>query len=187
SLQGELRAQHRWSVTLERGSTTYSMAAHDTSTPEVRVVPWHPGAWTVRVARDGARTGYALALTAANGQVGATIGDAVILPGVGLLLLEVAPEVRRRLTTSATGATLVVHLGPVVDIWAPQGDDVRTASGAMGGLTLALPVAGRWQAAIRADLAVTGSEATRAEESASIKRARTMRRGRLALGITRTF
>ncbi len=186
-LAGDLSAQHAWTVTIERGFTAFSMAAHDTSTPQIRLVPWHPAAYSIRVSRGGAGVGYALALTAANGQLGATIGDVVILPGAGLLLLEVAPELQLRLATSSSGAALIGHAGPVFDIWAPDGDDVRTAYGGMGGVTLSLPVAGRWSAAIRADLAVTGSEATQAEESAEIKRAKTMRRGRLALGITRTL
>lgn len=185
SLGGDLNAQHHWSLTLERGSTTYSMAAHDTSTPQIRVLPWHPAAWSIRIARDGDAVGFALALTAANGQLGAASGDVVILPGAALLLLEVAPELRRRFTASASGTTLTAHLGPVFDLWAPQGDDVRTAYGAMGGVTLDLPIAGRWSAGVRADLAVTGSEATKAEESDAVKRANTMRRGRLALGISR--
>lgn len=186
-LTGELSAQHRWTMTIERGFSTYSMAAHDTSTPQIRVGPWHPATYTVRVSHDGAGIGYGVALAVANGKVGATVDGSVFVPSPGLLLLELAPELRRRLTISPSGATLIGHLGPVLDVWAPQGDDVRTAYGAMGGMTLDLPISGRWSAAIRADLTVTGSEATKAEESDAIKRAKTMRRGRLALGITRTL
>jgi hypothetical protein len=182
---GSLMAQGRWSLSFERGFTTFSEAAHDTNTPSVQVIPWHPASYTVRLARDGRRIGFAIGLTAANGQLGATIEDAAILPGGGLLLLEAAPELRFRIWASAVGATLAAHAGPVIDIWAPEGDDVRAAYGGMGGVTLTLPVTGRWSAAIRTDFAVTGSEATRDEESAEIRRAKTMRRGRLALGITR--
>ena len=186
-LAGRLSAQGAWKVTFERGSTTYSMIAHDTSTPQIRVVVWHPAAYSLRLSREAGGTGFALTLTAANGRLGATAGDAVILPGATILLLEVAPELRRRLATASSGASLIGHLGPVLDIWAPQGDDVRTAYGGMGGVTLDLPVTRRWSASVRADLTLTGSEATKAEESGGITRAKTMRRGRLALGITRTL
>ena len=186
-LARSLSAQRVWTVTLERGNTSYSMAAHDTSTPQIRLLPWHPVSYSIRVSRDGPRVGYSLALTTANGQMGATIGNAVILPGSGLILLEVAPEIRHRFATTSFGATLLAHVGPLFDLWAPQGGDVRTTFGAMGGVTLSLPIDRRWGAVIRGDLAVTGSEATRAEESAEIKRPTTMRRGRLALGISRTL
>jgi hypothetical protein len=153
----------------------------------VRLLPWQSGSYTLRLSRDGDRLGFGLGITAAAGQLAGQIGDVVILPGAGLLLLEAAPELRWRLATSSTGALLLGHAGPVLDLWAPEGDDVRAAFGGSGGVTLALPVTGRWSATIRADLTVTGSEVTRDEASAEIRRANTMRRGRLALGIIRTL
>jgi hypothetical protein len=172
-------------VGLERGFTTFSETAHDTSTPPVRVIPWHLASYSLRVAHDGDGLGLAFALTAAGGQLAGRSGDFVVIPGMHLLLLEFAPELRLRLGTTAAGANLLGHAGPVFDIWAPEGDDVRTACGGMAGLTLTLPLTRRWEVAVRSDIAITGSEATRAEASDQIRRAKTMRRGRLALGITR--
>jgi hypothetical protein len=182
---GSLAAQGKWSLSFERGFTTFSETAHDTSTPPVRAIPWHPASYTLRLARDGEKLGLGFALTAASGQLAGKVGDFVVLPGANLKLVEFAPELRWRLTSTSSGAAFIGHAGPVVDIWAPEGDDVRAAYGGVGGVTLALPITARWSAVIRADLAVTGSEATRDEASDQIKRARTMRRGRLALGITR--
>jgi hypothetical protein len=184
-IPGSLAAQGRWTLSFERGYTTFSETAHDTSTPPVRAIPWHPASYSLRLAHDGERVGLAFALTAAGGQLAGQAEDIVVLPGVHLLLLEFAPELRWRLSSTSAAAVLIAHAGPVVDLWAPEGDDVRAAYGGMGGLTLSLPLTRRWEVTIRSDLAITGSEATREEESDQIKRARTMRRGRLALGITR--
>src|SRR5437868_3535689 len=128
---GPLAAQGGWTLSLERGFTTYSEAVHDTSTPPVRLIPWHLGTYSVRVSHDGGRSGFSVALTVANGQMGATVGDVAILPGSGLLLLEAAPELRVRISAASSGARLIGHAGPILDIWAPQGDDVRTAYGGM--------------------------------------------------------
>ncbi len=185
SLGGTLAAQERWTLTIERGFTSYSMAAHDTSTPQVRVLPWHPAVYTVRLAREGGRIGVAVSLGAAGGELAGTSEDVVVLPGAGLGLLEVAPEMRLRLTTLATGAELVAHAGPVLDLWLPEGDDARAAYGGIAGATLLAPITRRWKVSIRTDVTITGSEVTKAETSDALIRARTMRRGRLALGITR--
>ncbi len=187
TLRGALSAQGRWSVTIERGFTTYSTAAHDTSTPQVRVLPWHPAVYTVRVARAGERLGVALGASLAGGELAGTSAEIVVLPGAGLTLIELAPELSLRTTTTATGAQVVAHAGPVLDLWFPQGDDPRSAYGGMAGVTVFAPLTRRWHVSVRADLAITGSEVTRAEASNGIIRAKTMRRSRLALGITRTL
>ena len=101
---GPLAAQGGWTLSLERGFTTYSEAVHDTSTPPVRLIPWHLGTYSVRVSHDGGRSGFSVALTVANGQMGATVGDVAILPGSGLLLLEAAPELRVRISAASSAA-----------------------------------------------------------------------------------
>jgi hypothetical protein len=184
-IPGSLAAQGRWSLGFERGFTTFSETAHDTSSPPVQVIPWHLASYTLRLSRDGERLGLAFALTAAGGQLAGKAEDIVILPGANLLLLEFAPELRWRLGRTSSGGSFTAHTGPVIDLWAPEGDDVRAAYGGTAGLTLSLPLTRRWEVAIRSDLAITGSETTPEETSDQIKRARTMRRGRLAFGITR--
>ena len=178
-------AQSGWTLTFERGATAFSAAAHDTSTPQIRLVPWHPALYSLRIARAGDRAGFALALSYGTGDLGARIEDAAILPGLGLSVLEVAPELTYRVATTSRGAALRIHAGPVLDAWYPTGDAMRTAFGGLAGATLALPLAGRWEISLRADLAVTTSEVTRDEAGPGLIREGTMRRGRLAAGLTR--
>jgi len=182
-----LSAQGHWSATLERGFTSFSAAAHDTSSPPVRVTPWHPAVYTLRVRRESGRLGIAIGVAYSRGELAGSVEDLVVLPGARITLLEFAPELTFRLATTAVGAKVDTHVGPVVDLWQPAGDDVRSAYGGMVGSTLTVPFAERWEVAIRADLAVTGSEVSKAEESDQVIRPATMRRGRLAFGITRTF
>lgn len=178
-------AQAGWHLTLERGSTTFSAAAHDTSADQVQVRPWHPATYTFRLVRESRRLGFGVALTYSNGPVAANIDDFVLLPGDTQLLIELAPELRYPLIAASSGVTLRIHVGPVVDIWTPSGDDTRTVFGGLGGLTMSFPIAGRWQADLRADVAVTGSNVTKDEASDGIVREPTMRRGRLGIGITK--
>jgi hypothetical protein len=153
-----LGAQARWSATLERGFTSYSESAHDTSSPPVRLVPWHPAVYTLRIARDGRRWGLGLSLGYAHGELAGTQGGVVILPGSDYHVFEVAPEIRARIATTSAGATVRVQAGPISDLWFPQGDDVRSTFGGLIGATLSLPLADRWEVAVRTDLAVTTSD-----------------------------
>lgn len=180
-----LAAQGHWSMTLERGFTTVSSTAHDTSSPVVRLVPWHPTFYTLRLAKEGDRHGFALALTYGNGELAGTVDDAVIIPGISLDVAEVAPELSYRFATTPNGAVLRAHLGPVLDLWFPSGDDMRTTWGGQVGTTLTLPLSANWAVALRGDFTLTTGEVKKDEATAEIIRESTLRRGRLGLGITK--
>jgi hypothetical protein len=182
---GPVRAQAEWRLTLEAGATTFSSAAHDTSTPAVHLRPWRPTTFSLRATRDHGRLGFGVTLGVSNGPLGVNIEDFVLLDGSRLLLFELSPEVRYRLAATGGGESLHLSAGPILDFWTPEGDDPRTAFGGIGGLTLSLPLAGDWLVDVRGDLAVTGSLLTEEEETPALTRESTMRRGRLALGITR--
>jgi hypothetical protein len=182
---GRVDAQADWRLTLDVGATTFSSAAHDTSTPAVNIRPWRPTTFSLRATRDVGDLGFSMTLGLSNGPLGVNIEDFVLLDGGNALLIELAPEFRYRLVTIVGGASLHLSAGPIVDIWSPQDDDPRTLFGGIGGLTLAFPLAERWLIDIRGDLAVTGSLLTEEEGSPGLIRESTMRRGRVALGITR--
>lgn len=178
-------AQARWSLGVEVGGTTYSAAAHDTSVDQVHLRPGYPTIYTVRLARESDRFGVALGVGFASSEWAVNIDDFRILTGDGLALFEIAPEVSARIARTSAGATLRVHTGPIFDVWVPSGEDPRQRLGAQLGLALALPLAQAWKVTIRSDMALSRSFLNEDEESAAVRRDGTMRRGRLALGITR--
>lgn len=184
-LPSVLAAQGAWSGTFEVGKATFSSAARDTSADPVHLRPWHPTLFTLRLSRQGSRLGVALALSYSGGQEGVNIGEFVVLPGTDLRLIEFAPELSGRVTTSRVGAELRWHAGPLLDTWWPSGGDPRTRAGAQVGATFSLPMTDRWRFDLRGDLAATGSYLTAEESTGGIHRDHTMRRGRLGLGLTR--
>jgi hypothetical protein len=180
-----LVGQGHWTLTVERGWTTYSSASHDTSASPVHLRPWRPAVYSIRVAHGSGRFGLAIGAGVAFGEWGVNIEDFVLLPDESLQLIEIAPEVNIRLATSALGTVLRLHAGPLLDLWKPSGEDPRQRLGAQAGATLSVPFASRWALDVRGDVAVSRSLMNEDEESAAITRESTMRRGRLALGITR--
>lgn len=182
---GPVAAQAEWRLTLDVGATSFSSAAHDTSDPAVNLRPWRPTTFSLRATRDVGKIGFGVTLGLSNGPLGANIDDFVLLDGGNALLIEFAPELRYRMVSSRSGVSLHLSAGPLVDAWSPQGADPRTTFGGIGGLTLSLPLAGEWLVDIRGDLAVTGSLLTEEEETPALIRESTMRRGRVALGVTK--
>lgn len=185
ALHRPLAAQGAWTLTLDRGATSFSSTAHDTSSPPVRLVPWHPTLYTLRLERRWGRSGLGVGISYGAGVLAGRVEDVVVIPGLSLDLAELAPEVSRALVTTSRGATLRVQAGPLMDLWIPSGEDIRATFGGAAGATLVLPLSARWEVAVRGDIAVTSGEVTPGEASAEIIRARTLRRGRLGLGITR--
>ena len=185
-LPATLSAQADWRLTLDLGATRFSAQVHDSSsTDRVFVRPWRPTMYTARVTRETGRLGLGLGLGYAKAPVAGNIDDFVLMLGDEERLIEIAPELRYLVGTTTSGAALRLHFGPVLDIWTPDGAETRSAWGALGGASLELPLAGAWGVEIRADLAVTQSNITDEETSAEIIREPTLRRGRLALGVTR--
>ena len=182
---GRAQAQADWRLTLDAGATSYSAAAHDTSADRLEIRPWRPTIFSLRVTRDVRKLGFGMTLGLAVGPLGLNIDDFVLLDGTDELLIELAPEIRYRLAVMPGGGSLHLSAGPVIDIWTPQDEETRTVLGGIGGVTLSLPLAGSWLVDVRGDLAITGSLLTEEDESAEIIRESTMRRGRIALGITR--
>lgn len=178
-------ARAQWTLTLERGGTTFSAAAHDTSSPPIRLIPWHPAVYSLRVMRTKGRIGWGVALGYGGSELGGKVGNVVILPGGTLGVVEVAPELSYAVRATAQGAALRAYAGPLLDRWFPSGDAARTSYGAFAGAALTLPFTSRLEVSLRADFALMTSEVTKDEASAELIREPTMRRGRFALGVTR--
>ncbi|HEX7917845.1 MAG TPA: hypothetical protein VF454_00500, partial [Gemmatimonadales bacterium] len=105
--------------------------------------------------------------------------------GGELALYEFGLAYGRRILHSGQGAALWLETGPVLHIWTMSGEDPRTRLGGLFGAVVTLPVTERWRADVRGDLTLSKSWMRPEDEGAEITRESTMRRARLALGITR--
>lgn len=177
--------QARWTLTAELGATTFSSAAHDTSSPPFQLRAFRPISYSLRLTREGRRVGMALGLSYLPSALAGTVEEIAFVQGGQLELFEIAPEVRWILGTTSAGATVVLHTGPIVDVWGVAGGERRLRAGGSVGATLALPLTERWRFDVRSDLALTRSFLTAEEEAPDLTRTKSMRRARLALGLAR--
>lgn len=178
-------AQTRWTLTGEMGANRFSRAAHDSSSPAVSIGAWHATSYTFRLARgDDVRT-LALSAGFTSSPFGAWIDNVAVIQGGELALFEFGLSYGRRVIHSGRGAALRLEGGPVLHVWTMSGEDPRTRLGALLGAVVELPVTERWRVDLRTDLTLTKSWMRPEDEDDEITRESSMRRGRLALGITR--
>lgn len=178
-------AQTGWTLSGELGSNRFSRAAHDTSSPVVSLGAWRATSYTIRLARDNGSTALALSAGYTSSPFAAWIENVAVIQGGELALYEFGLTYGRRVVRSGRGAALRVEAGPVLHLWTMSGEDPRSRLGALLGTVVELPMTERWRVDLRADLTLTRSWMRPEDEDAAITRESSMRRGRLALGITR--
>lgn len=141
-------------LTLELGAARFHGGVRDTSATPVYIRPSRPTLVTLRL--TGARFG--LALTIAGSATGYSQGTIALTQGGDLTLVELAPEVRHSLATTPAGGRLVIHAGPLLDLWKLNGGSSVARAGAHAGASLELPITRRLGLSLRGDAAVTGSQ-----------------------------
>ncbi|MGH7592069.1 MAG: hypothetical protein ACREOE_00780 [Gemmatimonadales bacterium] len=164
-------------LTLEFGMARFHGGVRDTSSPPVYIRPFRPTLVTLRLA--GPRFG--VALTIAGAATGYSQGSIALLQSGDLSLLELAPEIRTPLARTPAGGRLLVHAGPLLDLWKANGGSSVARFGGHAGATLELPISGRLGMSLRGDAAVTGSQVADASLTPDLSQ-HTMWRTRLGIG-----
>ena len=141
-------------LTLEFGAARFHGGVRDTSAPPVYIRPFRPTLVTLRL--TGRRFG--VALTIAGASTGYSQGSVALLQGGDLSLLALAPEIRHSVGHTGGGGRLLIHAGPLLDLWKETGGSSVARVGAHAGASLELPGSGRIGISMRADAAVTGSQ-----------------------------
>jgi hypothetical protein len=171
----QLAAQ--WGVELELAASRFSGTARDTSASGPATSgPSHPTMLALRVDRRAGSAGVGFGVLYASVGVLAEGPDFAVVSKHVLTFVELAPEVSWRFARTDSGAEFRVHLGPMADIWHPDGGTSRTLIGAHAALSLEWPIAGPVVGAVRTGAAVTGPVFERGDLPPGFERRATWRR-----------
>ena len=156
-LTSPLAAQGPWAIAVELGSVSFNGHASSTATtPETTGHPSPTRTWGVRISRTGESVGFSLGIVVASTGVQFESEETAVEARNILGLVEVSPQVAI-VILKPREASLRLHLGAVLDHWSPDGDNARTALGALGALSLDLPFSSRFGAEVRWETTLTGS------------------------------
>ena len=155
ALPSGLMAQ--WSVAFEATASYYGGASRDTAADPISVRPHHPTSFGLRLERCFGQLGVGVSaalaapdVIAENSSAGAIVKDA-------LDLFEIAPEAAVLVGRTPSGVAVRFHAGPLIDVWAPQGEDARTRVGGHAALSLEWPLTARLAGSVRGGVALTSS------------------------------
>jgi hypothetical protein len=95
------------------------------------------------------------------GYTGASLGlegtDAVVAVKGVFEVYSIAPEVSFRIVSLGTGNTLLLHAGPLIEVWSLVDEDTRSRAGCQGAVSLEVPLSKQFGLALSAGAALTSS------------------------------
>jgi hypothetical protein len=152
-----LEAQARWGLAVELGMASFrGHAEAPDDVPETSAHPSPARTWGVRLDRTGRRVGLSVRMLIAVTGVEFENDNASAEAKNLLDLLEISPQVSY-LIFQPREAAVRLHAGAVINRWSPDGDDARTSTGALGGVSIEAPFSTRVGVLVRWEGVVTGS------------------------------
>jgi hypothetical protein len=152
-----LPAQQGWGLSLELGRAGFHGHARSVGiSPETSGHPSAAGTYAIRIDRTGRRTSFSIAALIATTGVEFESEDASAEVRNLLELIEISPEIAIQVFHPREVAVRL-HAGVVLDRWRPEGENSRTALGALGAVSLEVPLSHRVGVTLRWQADVTGS------------------------------
>lgn len=176
-------AAAQFGVSAEVGLGFMGGTDRDTSSADVGSLrPYRPTQLTIRPEWQFDRVRVGLGLTYATPHM-ALEGTYTFVSSdsQSATLLEMAPEVAYRLLRTGTGVSVLLHGGPVVDLWTVFGEATSEVGGQIA-LSLEVPLASRVHMVVRGSGIMTSSIFDRNDLPPEVE-VQAMRRGTIALGV----
>jgi hypothetical protein len=147
----------QWSVGAEVGADRFWGGAVERAGLHRSLLPYRPTTFVLSVDRQsgkatiGMRLGYFSAGLALEGADGLSAVKGVFQ------VYSASPELRYQLATPGLTNHLLVHGGPIIEVWSIGDDGSETRVGGQVALSLSIPVGGRLAGSVRAGVAVIAS------------------------------
>jgi hypothetical protein len=172
----------QWTVGAEVGSDRFWGGSVET-TPERRSFrPYRPATFGVSLERRAGRLGAGLRLRYASASLALEGADAVVAAKGIFTVYSAAAEVIYRIISVGSVNQLVLHLGPLFEVWSVVDEDSHTRVGIQGAVSLNLPLGGRFTGSLMAGAALIPSPFGKAQLDPSFER-RGLWRRRFAVGL----
>jgi hypothetical protein len=166
----------QWAAGLEVGSARFWGSSVETAEPHRSFRPYRPTTFGIGLSRQVGRLGVALHLRYAGASLALEGADAVVAIKGAYKLYHASPELVYRIATLASTTELRLHAGPLLELWRTDGEDSQWRAGVHGGVSLCVPLGGRFAGSLTAGAAVTASPLTDAQLLAGYERRALWRR-----------
>jgi hypothetical protein len=173
----------QWAVTAEIAADRFWGGSVENTGERRSFRPYRPTTLGVGLERRAGRLGAGLRLRYASAGLALEGADAVVAVKGIFTIYSVAPEILYRLISVGSVSRLVLHGGPLLEVWSVEDEDAQTRIGIHGAVSLDLPVGGRFAGLVMAGAAVTPSPFEQGQLGPDFER-RALWRRRIAAGLS---
>lgn len=170
------------SVGAELGSDRFWGGSVEKTGQQRSFRPFRPTTFGVEVERRSGRLALGLRLRYSSVGLALEGANGISMAKGIFTVYSAAPEVAYHVATLASVNRLVLHAGPLLEIWSVLDEGSETRIGAEGALSLSAPLGGRLEGSIRAGTALISSPFAREQLDANFER-RALWRRRFAAGL----
>jgi hypothetical protein len=172
----------QWAVTTEVGADRFWGGSVENGAEHRSFRPYRPTTFGVGLERRAGRLGAGLRLRYASAGLALEGRDGVVAAKGIFTVYSAAAEVAYRIISVGSVNQLVLHGGPLFEVWkvVDEGSEIR--AGVQGALSLTVPLGGRFAGAVTAGAAVIPSPFGKAQLDPSFER-RALWRRRFAVGL----
>jgi hypothetical protein len=147
----------QWTLSVAVGSDRFWGGSQEIAPERKSFRPYRPTVLGLGLEHRGKELGFGLALRYTAASLGLEGPDAVVAAEGAFTVIGVAPEVSYRIATLGPGNRLLIHLGPLVEVWHPVDEEWRVRAGGQAAVSLVVPVGGRFGLSLGANVAVIAS------------------------------
>ena len=173
----------QWTLGAEVGSDRFWGGSIETTPEERSFRPYRPTTLGVGLEWRGGRLGVGLRLRYASAGLALEGADALSAVKGVFSVYSVSPEAVYRIATLGTANQLVVHAGPLFEVWSVVDEDSQTRVGFQGAVSLHVPLGGRVAGSVMAGAAIIPSPFGRNQLDPTFER-RALWRRRFAVGLS---
>jgi hypothetical protein len=145
----------QWIVKAEVGADRFWGGSK--STEGRSFLPYRPTTFGVGLERPAGRVGIGLQLRYATAALGLEGAEGVVAVNGVFTLYSISPELVYRLASVGSANQLLLHLGPLLEIWSITDEEAQTRIGAQGAVSFRVPLGRRLAGSIMAGAALTPS------------------------------
>ena len=170
-------APGQWTVGAEVGSDRFWGGSVQRTEERRSFRPYRPTTFGLGIERRGRRRfGVGLRLRYASAGLALEGADALVaLKGV-FKVYSAAPEMVYRIATVGAGNRLVLHAGPLFEVWSVVDEPSQSRVGVQGALSLYVPLGGRFAGSFLAGVALAPSPFARDQLDQNFERRALWRR-----------
>src|SRR5918998_5590468 len=121
------------------------------------LLPYRPTTFGVGLERAGGSVGIGLQLRYATAALGVVGAEGVVAVNGVFTLYSISPELVYRLGSVGSANQLLLHLGPLFEVWSVTDEEAQTRIGAQGAVSFRVPLGSRLAGSVTAGAALTPS------------------------------